>query len=446
MIQRLKDWFPKGRDFIALEAIVILIGFFCFFGLPEEQTVWEWLSAPFASEPLASEEASDTAAIEEPGDISPSDEASDPLSSEDPSGSLPSKEPSDASPSDEAEGTSQSEDHRTFLTVLAATLVALPAAMFALSKRKHGNFAHAWIWLRFLWISFAITFGLLTLKVLVFDDHLSDLKDFYEFSGSLPAIFSFGTTLYSFVAGFILFYSLQEHSSITRDFKQEIGAWHGAFDLLRFFQRDKDAPKTKIKERAANHLAALDGMRLIKDIDVTKPEHTPEKSLDALYNVILRLKALDDNDKPALEGLMQKYTMLRILLHQRRDRSVQPPSMLILVVWAMAIIIAVFALIAVLSLFVSCADPQESVGGCLYDYGPGNPLERLYLALAVTAVVFPVTMINLTISDLANPFGGEWKIDVKAEYDVQRKELEAALLRSQNPPKETPYAIDTPSD
>ena len=320
----------------------------------------------------------------------------------------------------------------TFVSIIAAMVLALPLSIVGLSRVLTGSFERGWIWLRFLWISLAIALLMLAAKITVFDTFLADFPDFYSFSGSLPHIFGFSMTLYAFVAGFILLYCLQEYSTISRDFKQEIGAWHALFDLLRFFRKQEGAPSTKLKDRAANHIAALDGMRLISEIEIVETKAgeppAPEKALDKLYGVILRLKTLDDNDGPALEAVIHRFANLRILLHERRDKSVRSPSMLVFVVWIVAIINTIFASLAVLSLFEFCPEPSAAAKAC--EYGPRVAIERLYLAVSITVMVLPITMINLTIYDLRSPFDGDWKIDVKKAYETLSQELKRALLLS----------------
>lgn len=340
-----------------------------------------------------------------------------------------------------------SENFINFYLAVFCLVFGLPAAILLLSRRITGSWDRAGLWLRFLWISFGFALLMLVCKVIIYDEYLIEYGIFSSFAGGLNDLFGFSLTLYAFVAGFILFYCLQEYSNISKDFKQELGAWHAMFDLLRFFQKrpedseDLEAVDDKNQKYIdRNDDAAWLGMSEIASIEPSKmaASENPDQFLDKVYDQILRFTAVDSNDQPALDALIQKYSTLRVLLHQRKDRNVKSPNMLVFVVWIVAVINIVLASLAVLSLFEFCnfedIEKLAAAGGAVEDCenGPIQAIQRLVLSVCISIIVLPITMINLTIYDLRNPFTGDWKIDVPKEYTVlvgQLAELNAEMRK-----------------
>lgn len=308
------------------------------------------------------------------------------------------------------------EMDRTAGGLLLSLAVFVPAVVYVAAWIFTGDIDRSDVWLNYLSITFGIALVVLVGKELVYDVFLTGYLPTSNFENGLKELFGFVITLYAFVAGFLLLFSLQEFSSVSKEFKAEIDSWHGISDLMRFFYVDtgkkrlKDAtPSEKENDEAAK--TCVEHILTLKESE-QKPELGPPQILKKVYGSILRLEVNDDNDKEALNALIQQYCKLRMYLRQREDRRIKAPSMLVIQLWLVASLTIMLASLGVLNL--------------LPEYFIKTPLGELTFVIGVTIIVMPITLINMTIADLRNPFTGEWSIKVVDEYEKLVKSLKLA--------------------
>jgi len=310
---------------------------------------------------------------------------------------------------------------KPLFALMAGVLIALPLvvsiAAYLLNERDIRKMD---TWLRWLWITFSIALAGLAVKdgLLFIYDADGAFPDI-PFEEGLKELFGLVTTLFAFVAGFLLLFSLQEFSSIQTDFKHEIDSWHSISDLLRFFLANPDKQPDELEEAEVKNDAAAKNciQNILKlDINAEKPEDSPPQILKLVYRDILRLEVVDANDKEALNALIQQYCRLQVLLRQRDARSIKSPSMLVLMLWVVASVTILLASLALLSVLQAMT---------IIDTMPAAASDLVFV-FAVTIVAMPITLMNVTINDLRFPFEGAWSVNVNSDYVNLVKALEIA--------------------
>ena len=297
----------------------------------------------------------------------------------------------------------------TVVSLFLVAFIAIPLVVMFVGWLLTRDLERVNIWLQSLWISIAIGTLCLAANQFVVKNTFLYPSDIAWFQSGAKEIYGLVTTLYAFVAGFLLLFMLQEFSSVKTEFNEELNTWFVLRDLLGFFlvppgrTRDDDqvSPSSRENDRLARACIA-------EITSLTSGTLDPERGggvegkLRKIYKNILLLKVEDDNDGDALQEIVRNYCKLRVLLRRRKTREIRSPRMLMLHLWIVAAIVIVLSALAVSSLF----SPNELAVAS----------GRIEFLIFITVIVLPITLINMTINDLRNPFSGEWAIDVDKEY------------------------------
>lgn len=284
-------------------------------------------------------------------------------------------------------------------------ILAIPGLILLASRASTKNAKRAAMLLRYLKWSMLLVIASLAFKQFVFDPFLAEKAPEILHKGALKELFSFEVTLFSFLAGFTLLNALQEYSEVKKDRGEEIQHWHNMHTLFQFFQSLNGTPNT---DELENHELAKQAVGLIESIDLLdkSDEKTPESVLRDVYQKIIRLDVKDDNDRPALNHLVDQYIKLNILINARKSSDGDAPNtLLVSILWVVGIITIAFADTAMFWTI------EEG-----YSTFTEQAIGKLIMSMLLIVVIMPVTIIIMTISDLKNPNSGLWSIDMNERY------------------------------
>lgn len=298
---------------------------------------------------------------------------------------------------------------REFYLALFAAM-SLPIALVVVSRLFSSSQQKTKMLLRYFRVSFVVVLLLLVYKELIFDEFLVEKKFLMTLDGGLKELFGLQVTLFSFLAGFVLLNSLQEYSQIKRECSEEIHRWQNLYALLDFFKcSDCEKQNSEKSEKAPpNHTLATEAMSLIKDIDASdeNTQNSPKVVLSQVYERIVKLTIEDDNDRPALDRLINQYFKLKVLINERSNEENETPNgLLVMILWVVALATILMSAHAVFWTMSVAFSPMVI-----------EPIGRLLMAFVLIIMVLPVSIIILTIGDLQNPFDGLWAIDMKKYY------------------------------
>jgi len=225
------------------------------------------------------------------------------------------------------------------------------------------------------------------------DDIVTSNSDF-----SIWQIFySLVATLYAICVAFLLVKEMQDFAELKASFKTEAFVLKSINMYLYFFEENMKSLKGKVLDARKESISLIrkninDYIVLLLKNDLIG-ERGDLNIEDKIWNSITqvgKLETCDDNDKIALEKLMEKHEDLFLLRSTRSgwiDTGLSPYLMLFLVVLSFFIIFPFFT------------------------FSVENPIV-IYMSLG--ALVFFLTFLLGTLIDLGNPFSGHWKIPTKS--------------------------------
>jgi hypothetical protein len=224
------------------------------------------------------------------------------------------------------------------------------------------------------------------------------------------------STLYAIVTALALVKGIEDFDALKKSIADEAHKIQCILDMAGYFNNENKKWIFELKKNLAKY---AQNVVLLQDKDMRSENY---KILTDCRHAIAGLEPEDENDKVALEKMMDEHATLATL-RVKRINSVGEniPNYLLIALW----VAAVALILPFLSEPLLIADPD--VVGHKID----NP-ERFSQYYMIFLMATLNSFLLLMLADIGDPFDGFWKVDKRPFYDLAAELEEEVMSENSN--------------